>query len=55
VIAGGSEGVGASLAVQLGERGVNVVLIARNGEDWNGSLLSSRSGMASKRAHWPLT
>lgn len=32
VIAGGSEGVGASLAVQLGERGVNVVLIARNGE-----------------------
>ena len=32
VIAGGSEGVGASLGVQLAERGVNVVLIARNGE-----------------------
>ena len=28
-IAGGSEGVGASLARQLGERGVNVVLVAR--------------------------
>jgi short-subunit dehydrogenase len=30
VIAGASEGVGASLARQLGERGVNVVLVARN-------------------------
>ena len=29
VIAGASEGVGASLARQLGERGVNVVLVAR--------------------------
>ncbi|HXK21401.1 MAG TPA: SDR family NAD(P)-dependent oxidoreductase [Myxococcota bacterium] len=30
VVAGASEGVGASLARQLGERGVNVVLVARN-------------------------
>lgn len=30
VIAGASEGVGASLADQLGERGLNLVLIARN-------------------------
>lgn len=29
VVAGASEGVGASLALQLGERGVNVVLVAR--------------------------
>src|SRR4051794_24716551 len=29
VVAGASEGVGASLAQQLGERGVNVVLVAR--------------------------
>jgi short-subunit dehydrogenase len=32
VIAGASEGVGASLADQLGERGLNLVLIARNQE-----------------------
>jgi short-subunit dehydrogenase len=31
VIAGASEGVGASLADQLAERGMNLVLIARNG------------------------
>ena len=31
VIAGASEGVGASLADQLAERGLNLVLIARNG------------------------
>jgi short-subunit dehydrogenase len=30
VVAGASEGVGASVARQLGERGVNVVLVARN-------------------------
>src|SRR5260370_13938174 len=29
VVAGASEGVGASLARQLGDRGVNVVLVAR--------------------------
>jgi uncharacterized protein len=32
VVAGASEGVGASLARQLGERGVNVVLVARRQE-----------------------
>ena len=31
VIAGASEGVGASLADQLAERGLDLVLIARNG------------------------
>jgi short-subunit dehydrogenase len=31
LIAGASEGVGASLADQLGERGLNIVLVARNG------------------------
>jgi short-subunit dehydrogenase len=31
LIAGASEGVGASLADQLGERGLNVILVARNG------------------------
>ena len=32
VIAGGSEGVGASVARQLGARGVNVVLVSRRQE-----------------------
>lgn len=32
IVAGASEGIGASLAQQLGERGVNVVLVARRRE-----------------------
>lgn len=35
VIAGGSDGIGASLARRLGERGVNVVLVARRQDPLN--------------------
>ena len=31
VIAGASEGIGACLADELGERGVDLILVARNG------------------------
>ena len=42
VIAGASEGVGASLADQLAERGLNLVLIARNGRCWRRSRHGAR-------------
>lgn len=42
VIAGASEGVGASLADQLAERGLNLVLIARNGAKLDDVAASAR-------------
>ncbi len=53
VIAGASEGVGASLADQLAERGLDLVLIARNEKpSWTRSRPECASATASRYVRW---
>ncbi len=53
VIAGASEGVGASLADQLAERGLDLVLIARNGDAaGRGRGAVCASATASRYGQW---
>ena len=52
VIAGASEGVGASLADQLAERGLDLVLIARNGDCWPRLRRGCADAMASRCGRW---